>query len=332
MKYRTLGKTGLKVSEIGFGAWAIGGPAMAGDIPIGWGDVKEEESIRAIAKARELGINFFDTADFYGLGHSEELLGKVLKPFWNEIILATKVGHELLSDGTIKLNYSKNYIIEACERSLKRLQKDVIDVYQLHSARMIHLEQGECIEAMEKLQQDGKIRYWGISLNTFEPDAEAEFLMKHKIGDTFQVVFNIINQIAYKNVIKKAAENNYGIIARMPLQFGLLTGKFSKKTKFDKNDHRKFRLPPEVLDLAIEKLDLVWKIAEKYNVSKTNFALSFILNHSEVSTVIPGIKTVKQAEENSQDIVKLSEDDLKLLHEYFYSDLIKLVEEFRSAG
>lgn len=332
MNYRTLGKTGLKVSEIGFGAWAIGGPAMAGDIPIGWGDVKVEESIRAISKARELGINFFDTADFYGLGHSEVLLGKVLKPFWNEIILATKVGHELLSDGTINLNYSKNYIIEACERSLKRLQKDVIDVYQLHSARMIHLEQGECIEAMEKLQQDGKIRYWGISLNTFQPDGEAEFFFEHNIGHTFQVVFNIINQVAYENVLKKAAENNYGIIARMPLQFGLLTGKFSKETRFDKNDHRSFRLTPDILELASDKLVLVWEIAENYRVSKTNFALSFIINHREVSTVIPGIKTVRQAEENSQDIIILSEDDLKLLHEYFKSDLIKLVEKFRSAG
>lgn len=327
MDYRTLGKTELKVSDVGFGAWAIGGPAMAGNIPIGWGDVNDEDSRKAIRKAFDLGINFFDTADFYGLGHSEELLGKVLKPHWNDIILATKVGHELLADGTINLNYSKKYIIDACEKSLRRLQKETIDLYQLHSARTIHLEQGECIVAMEQLQQEGKIRFWGISLNTFYPEAEANYLIENKIGHSFQLVFNIINQKALVEVIPKAAENNYGIIARMPLQFGLLTGKFSKETKFEENDHRSFRLPKNILNLALEKLEMIWPIAEKYKISKTSLALSFILSHPQISTTIPGIKIEKQAEENTKDIIQFEKDDLDFLHEYYKTDLHQVVHE-----
>ena len=144
MKYRKFGKTNLNVSEVGFGAWAIGGPAMAGDIPIGWGDVNDKTSIEALKKALDLGINFYDTADFYGLGHSEELIGEL----WgnrDDIIVASKVGHRLDSDDNIYLDYSKEYIIEACELSLKRLKRESIDFYQLHAAKMEHLEMANAL-------------------------------------------------------------------------------------------------------------------------------------------------------------------------------------------
>ncbi len=332
MNYRLFGKTELKVSEVGFGAWGIGGPSMAGNTPIGWGKVDDEESKKAILKSVDIGINFFDTADFYGLGHSEVLLGEVFNKKWNEIVLATKVGHELLDDGSINLNYSKKYIITSCENSLKRLKKEVIDLYQLHSAKLLHLEQGECIEAMELLKEQGKIRYWGISLNTFHPEPEAEFFMEKKIGDSFQVVFNIINQKAYFNVIKKGSENDYGIIARMPLQFGLLTGKFSKETRFEKDDHRYFRLPPAVLSNAIDEIEPVFKLSEKYGISKTSLAMSFILNHNEISTVIPGIKTDNQAVENSKNIIKIDQTDLDFLHQLYTEKLEKLLMEFEQNG
>ena len=193
MIYRKFGKTDLTVSEIGFGAWGIGGPSMAGEIPIGWGKVDDGISVSALKKSFDRGINFYDTADFYCLGHSEELIGNV---FGNrqDVIVASKVGHRINNDGTIRLDYSKNYILEACEKSLKRLKRGSIDYYQLHSAKLDHLENGECIEAMEKLKDEGKIRYWGLSLNTFNPFPEAEFLMKKKLCDGFQIVFNIINQ------------------------------------------------------------------------------------------------------------------------------------------
>lgn len=328
MKFRNLGKTGLKVSEIGFGAWAIGGPAMAGKIPIGWGNVDDEESKKAILKAIERGINFFDTADFYGLGHSEEILGEVLHPKWNDIVLATKVGHELLPNGNINLNYSKNYILNACERSLKRLRRDFIDVYQLHSAKVEHLENGECIEAMEELKKQGKIRFWGISLNTYNPEPEMRFMAEKYIGDTIQVVLNVINQIALDEVIPLANKFNYGIIARMPLQFGLLTGKFSENTIFSKNDHRSFRLNPYLLRESLNKLKPYFDMAKKYKINPTTLALSFVMSHENISTVIPGIRTEVQAILNTEELIKIDNDDLEILHTYGKTKYKELINEY----
>ncbi len=328
MEYRVLGKTNLRVSEVGFGAWAIGGPAMAGNIPIGWGKTDDNESKKAILKAIERGINFFDTADFYGLGHSEELLGEVLHNKWNDVILATKVGHELLPDGKINLNYSKDYILKACEKSLMRLKRDYIDVYQLHSAKVEHLENGECIEAMEILKQQGKIRFWGISLNTFKPEPEMKFLVKRNLGETIQVVFNVINQIALKDVIPLAAEKNYGIIARMPLQFGLLTGKFNENTTFSSDDHRSFRLNQYLLKKSIETLKHYFDIAKRYKVDPALFAMSFVLNHKEISTVIPGIRTEEQAILNTREKIKIKYEDLNFLHKMGEREYLELVNEY----
>ncbi len=330
MEYRKFGKTDLMVSEVGFGAWGIGGPAMAGDVPIGWGKVDDRQSVKALNTALDMGVNFYDTADFYGLGHSEELIGKT---FGNkqDVIIATKVGHRLGKDGKIFLDYSKSHILNACDKSLKRLKRETIDYYQLHSARMEHLEQGECIEAMEQLQKEGKIRYWGLSLNTFSPETEANFLMERNLGQGFQIVFNLINQRGL-SVIKKAHAAGYGLIARMPLQFGLLTGKFDKHTRFAKNDHRAFRLPPPVLETAADDLEEIWKRAEKSHYSKTAYALSFILSFQEVSTIIPGIKTPKQAKLNTTGISKLSKSDLDFLENFYHEKLYKLVELMEQLG
>lgn len=302
---------------------------MAGNVAIGWGHVDDETSKKAIAKAVELGVNFFDTADFYGLGHSEELLGNVFKGKWNDIILATKVGNTLMEDGSAGINYSKEYILQACEKSLKRLNKEAIDVYQLHSARMQHLQNGECIEAMEQLQKEGKIRYWGISLNTFEPQQEAKFFIEHQIGHTFQIAFSIINQIALKEVFPAAIENQYGIIARVPLHFGLLTGKFTKSKTFPQNDHRSNRLNPDLLNLSLDKLDKVFALAEKRKIAKDYFAMSFILSHAGVSSIIPGIRNEAQAIANVKEFAPLSEEDIEFLHDYYTSDLESLMEAYR---
>ena len=322
MNYRKFGNTDLTISEIGFGAWGIGGPAMVGDLAIGWGDVNDETSIKALKKSFDLGINFFDTADFYGFGHSEELIGKV---FGNrdDVIIATKVGHRVENENII-LDYTKAHIIKSCDESLKRLKREQIDFYQLHSAKLEHLIDGQCIEAMLDLQQKGKIKYWGISLNTFNPYPEAEFLIDKNLAQGFQLVLNIINQRSLK-LIKLASEKGYGIIARIPLQFGLLTGKFKKGTRFDKNDHRHFRLPPQFLVELIDALDDVWRISEKYNVDKTTFALSFIMNHPGVSTVIPGIKTPEQAEKNTKSLIKIDEEDMNIIYKMFDQKFDKLV-------
>jgi len=330
MKYRKFGNTDLLVSEIGFGSWAIGGNTFIGNTPIGWGVSDDKESEKAILKSVDIGINFFDTADFYGLGHSEVLLGKVLekKP---DIMIGTKVGHRAINN-TIQLDYSKNYIIEACHKSLKRLKRKVIDFYQLHSARMVHLENKECIEAMEQLKKEGKIRYWGISLNTFNPGPEGEYLMQDKTGDGFQLVFNLINQKAFPLMIQ-AQKNGYGLIARMPLQFGLLTGKVSNEKIFSKDDHRNFRLNTVIITKINKILDnKVWKLCNKYAVNKVSLALSFILSFDSVSTVIPGIRTATQAAENTAGIVKLDKEDLMFLQSLYQTDWKSVVNIMEKLG
>ena len=330
MEQRPFGKTNLTVSAIGFGAWGIGGPAMAGTTPIGWGDVDDATSIAALTRAFERGITFFDTADFYGLGHSEELIGKVFGNR-NDVRIASKVGHRLREDGSIVLDYSKDYILEACEKSLKRLRRDRIDYYQLHSAKVSHLAQGECIEALERLKHQGKIGFWGVSLNTFHPEPEANFLIDHHLGDGLQLVLNILNQRALP-IIEKASAAGYGIIARMPLQFGLLTGKFTRATTFSANDHRAFRLPPSILDRALEALEEVWPAAEERGISKASFSLSFCASIAGVSTVIPGIKTPEQVERNTADILPLKKGELKKLDLLFKNKLSSVVEAMEKEG
>lgn len=327
MNYRQFGKTNLQVSEVGFGAWAIGGAAKVGVTPIGWGHTDDKASIKAIHAAINAGINFFDTADFYGLGHSEELIGHALKGN-KDMIIATKVGHRNM-DEKIVADYSKQYIIEACEKSLQRLQRDAIDYYQLHSARLPHLQSGECIEAMEQLKQQGKIRYWGLSLNTFSPAPEADYLLDHNASDGFQLVFNLINQRAM-TTIQKAATKGYGIIARMPLQFGLLTGKFSASAQFESTDHRSFRLTEEIISKSYKLLEEnVWPLGEKEGLSKTSLALSYILSFPEISTVIPGIRTAEQVEANTTGIKQLSAENKTYLQQLSaeWEAIVQLMEQ-----
>jgi aryl-alcohol dehydrogenase-like predicted oxidoreductase len=329
MEQRKFGTTDLNVSIVGFGAWGIGGPAMVGATPIGWGDVDDAVSKQALRKSKELGINFYDTADFYGLGHSEELIGSV---FGNsaEVIVATKVGHRATPENTIMLDYSKRHIVEACEKSLKRLRRDRIDYYQLHSAKLANLQQEECIDAMEELKRQGKIRYWGLSLNTFKPVPESDFLMNGKHGDGFQLVYNMINQRAAE-VIDKAKTNGFGVIARMPLQFGLLTGKITAETIFASNDHRSFRLTGEIIEASLKGLRNIWDMAEEKGISKTTLAMSFCAASPGVSTIIPGIKTPAQAETNSI-IVPLNDSEMKMIHDAYQEHLNTVVTMMEKQG
>lgn len=331
MNYRQFGNTDLQVSEIGFGAWGIAGPAMAGNIPIGWGAVDDRESRAALQTTFDRGVNFFDTADFYGFGHSEKLIGEV---FGNrpDVIIASKVGQRLGANDSIQIDYSREHIFKACEDSLHRLKRDQIEFYQLHVARMQHLEDGECIRAMQDLQAAGKIRYWGISLNTFAPEPEADFFMDQKLGHGFQLVLNLINQKAV-NLMQEAGRAGYGIIARMPFQFGLLTGKLSRSTTFEANDHRSFRLTPDVLSHSLDVLEPIWDtFQKKYNMSPLELALSFILSFPEVSTVIPGIKTVEQAKLNTSPGVLLDESDREWLQSLYVEQFKNLLAEMQQKG
>ncbi len=329
MQYRKFGNTDLLVSEIGFGSWAIGGSANVGGVEIGWGPSDDAISVKAINAALEAGINFFDTADFYGLGHAETLLGNTLAGNKN-VLIASKVGQKVGADGKIQIDYSKDHILQACDLSLQRLKRDHIDFHHLHVARMTHLEQGECIEAMQLLQQQGKIRYWGISLITFNPFPEAAFFMKNHLGNGFQLVFNLINQKALP-VMEAAAAKGYGIIARMPLQFGLLSGKINEDTVFSSDDHRSNRLVPTIIRSVLDIMnDQIWPLLNKYDTTAAGLALSYILSYPEVSTVIPGIRTPEHVALNTRHIVDLQPEDqlfLRNLYDTHWQGVMELMEK-----
>lgn len=329
MQYRKFGNTDLLISEIGFGAWAIGGGAMIGNTAIGWGDVDDQVSERAIRQAIDNGINFFDTADVYGLGHSEDVLGRSLAGNKN-VVIATKGGN-VSRDERFTTDYSKKHLIKACEQSLRRLKRDSIDLYQLHSARLTQLQEGECIDAMDELQKKGMIRYWGLSLNTFDPAPEAEFLLHNGMANGFQLVLNIINQKAL-TLLQKASESGYGIIARMPLQFGLLTGKFDSWSTFAANDHRHKRLTKEIIEKSMLLLGPVWKLCEKYAINKAQLALSYILSHTAVSTVIPGIRTADHVMQNTVGLARLSDEDVQMIEQMGQNELIPLMKLMQQQG
>jgi aryl-alcohol dehydrogenase-like predicted oxidoreductase len=329
MQYRKFGKTSLTVSEIGFGAWAIGGDATIGNTAIGWGPSDDAVSAKALHAALDAGINFFDTADIYGLGHSEDLIGKHLAS-QKDLVIATKAGNVARNE-EFTIDYTKNHILNACEASLKRLKRDVIDFYQLHTARLNHLQNGECIEAMQQLQKEGKIRYWGLSLNTFEPFAEAEFLLENQLGQGFQLVLNLINQKALP-LLAKASAQGYGIIARMPLQFGLLTGKFDQQASFAEKDHRKNRLTANVIEQTQKALEPVWALCAKYQCSKTQLALSYILSYPETSVVIPGIRTPQQVSANTEGLFQLDPEDRVLIESLGTGEFIQLMALIRQQG
>jgi aryl-alcohol dehydrogenase-like predicted oxidoreductase len=301
MEIRPFGTTDLRVSVVGFGAWAIGGAAMAGPTPIGWGRSDDGTSLDALRRAFDLGITFYDTADFYGLGKSEELIGRA---FGNSdgVVIATKVGHRIAEGGGVALDYSADHVRAACEASLRRLKRDAIDYYQLHSARMEHLEAGECIEEMERLREAGKIRYWGLSLNTFHPEPEAAFLLDRGLGGGFQLVLNVLNRRALP-VIERARAAGVGVIARMALQFGLLTGAVRRGQTFPEDDHRSFRLDAEIIARTLDLMEPFWKRTEAMGVTPTQAALSYAAAVPGVSTVIPGIRTREQAERNAAGVV-----------------------------
>lgn len=324
MEYRKFGNTDLLTSAIGFGAWAIGGGAMIGETAIGWGAADDAVSVKAIHAALDAGINFFDTADIYGLGHSEMLLGKTLRGN-KEALIASKAGNVARGD-LFTVDYSGEHILIACEASLRRLQRDHIDFYQLHTARLSHLQEGACLHAMQTLQRQGKIRYWGLSLNTFEPEPEAGWLMERNAGNGFQLALNLLNQKALP-LLRPAADKGYGVIARMPLQFGLLTGKFDNGIFFDKTDHRHKRINPAIIKATNNALAPAWDLCGKYNCSKTQLALSFILSYDEVSVVIPGIRSPQHVRDNTSGLIRLDASDKKMIEGLELDEVMGMVRK-----
>ncbi len=288
MKYRPLGKTGLKVSEVGFGAWQIGGNAHGNS----YGPTDDRTSKLAIEKALEMGCNFFDTADVYGHGHSEQLLGEVLSGRREDVIIATKVGGDFYH-GTPRMNFNSDYVAFALERSLERLQTDYVDLYQLHNPQVQLIKNPKLYEPLEKLKDEGKIRHYGISVHDPQEGIEA---VRHGRPESVQAVFNILRQDAKRSLFQAMREKDVGIIAREPLSNGFLAGKVGADSSFPKGDIRRDFPTSYKIQVtgAVEKLMFL----QSKHRTMAQACLRFILDHKEVSTVIPGIKSVEQAEED----------------------------------
>ena len=295
MQYRTLGRTGIRVSEIGFGAWAIGGSAEASGVPIGWGKSSDDDSMAAIRRARDLGVTFFDTADSYGFGRSESLLGIVLSRHRKDVVIATKVGVVRTSTGDLRKDFSKQHIYHAVYGSLKRLRSDYIDVYQMHNPTIDDLQRGEIQEVMEQLQDDGKIRFWGVSISTVQEGLE---IVRRGWGHTLQVLYNVLNQAPADELMPLAKERGFGVIARVPLASGLLTGKYREGATFPADDIRQSFLTSRRLSEVTQRVDEVKAIVGGTARSIAEGALRFVLANDTVSTVIPGARTARQVEAN----------------------------------
>src|SRR5438874_6162429 len=295
MQYRTLGNTGIKVSEIGFGGWAIGGATDASGTPLGWGRTNDDESLAAIRRARDLGVTFFDTADSYGFGRSESLLGIVLSRKRQDVVIATKVGVTRSADAALKKDFSKQHIFQAIDGSLRRLRTDYVDLYQAHNPTTEQLRREEIQEAMERLQEIGKVRYWGVSISTNEEGIE---IINRGWGHALQVLYNVLNQSPANELLPLAKQKGYGIIARVPLASGLLTGKFRIDTAFPADDVRQNFLTPKRLEEALRRVDEVKSIVGGGAKSLADAALQFVLANDAVSTTIPGARNVRQVEMN----------------------------------
>ena len=323
MKLRPLGKTGINVSEIGFGAWGIGGKM--------WKGSDDKESMIALQKAAELGVNFFDTALEYGDGHSEQLIGKLVRTVAGKIYVATKIppkNRQWPARPGVPFNeaFPKNYILESAEQSLKNLRMECIDVLQFHVWSDEWAGADEIWEAVRLLKSEGKIKAFGISVNDHQP---ASVLKAAKTGliDTFQVIYNIFDQSPEEELFPYCQKNNIGVIARVPFDEGGLTGRLRPDTVFPKNDWRNdyFRgeRKQQVND-RVEKLKLLLGAEAK---TLAELALRFILSRPAVSTVIPGMRTISNVETNTavSDGKYLSEKLLKELKKHkwarnFYGD------------
>jgi aryl-alcohol dehydrogenase-like predicted oxidoreductase len=305
MQYRALGRTGFQVSTISFGAWAIGGS---------WGEVDDQDSLAALHKAVDLGVNFFDTADVYGDGRSECLLARLRRERGEEIIIATKAGRRL--DPHEAAGYNRRNLTAFVERSLKNLETDALDLVQLHCPPTDVYYMPEVFGILDNLVRQGKLRHYGVSVERVE---EALKAIEYPEVKTVQIIFNIFRQRPAELFFKEALGRQVGILARVPLASGLLTGKITAETSFSPDDHRSFNRHGESFDRgetfsgvdfevalgAVERL----KALAPPGMSLAGLALRWILMHEAVTCAIPGAKRPDQVEENAAaaDLPPLSE-------------------------
>jgi len=306
MNYRPLGRTGWKVSDISFGAWAIGGA---------WGNVSDDESLAALNQAIDSGVNFIDTADVYGDGRSERLIAQLKKTRKDEIIVATKAGRRLPKQTVA--GYSRENLNGWVDRSLKNLSTNTIDLVQLHCPPTELYNRAEVFGMLDDLVKAGKVRYYGVSVEKVE---EALKAIEYPNVQTVQIIFNCFRQKPAETFFPKAKEKRVGILARVPLASGMLTGKLRADSQFASDDHRNFNRHGEHFDVGetfsgvdykagLEAVEELRKLVPA-GTSMTQFALRWILMFDAVTCAIPGGKRPGQVAENSQasDLPALSAD------------------------
>lgn len=324
MKYRQLGETDLNISEVGFGAWTVA--------TNWWGKIEEPEGISLLTKAFDLGINFFDTGDTYGLGYGEEIIDKALHDQRHEIIIGTKFGYDFYANTSREghterpQKWTPGFIKYACEQSLKRLNTDYIDLYQLHNPKMDALENDEIYDVMDELVKEGKIRYYGFAIG---PDIgwleEGATAIQERHAKAMQIIYSMLEQEPTREWFPLAEKEKTGFITRVPHASGMLDGTYNKDTVFDPSDHRSHR-KQEWLDMTLKKVDQLEFLTENMESTIAQIAIKFALSGPMVSSVLPNITNVPQLEEfaatsETEDIPQDFLDRvIELYDENFYVD------------
>ncbi len=293
MKYRKLGRTGIEVSEVGYGAWGIGG--------VQWQGGDDDEAKRALNLAIDQGLNFIDTALAYGGGHSEELVGQVARARKERIYIATKVPPKNMEwpARAMPLHdvFPYDYIIECTEKSLRNLGVDCLDIQQLHVWHDNWAHQNEWLDAFMKLREQGKVRYFGLSLNDYQPANAIEVL---KLGyiDTVQVIYNIFEQAPEDELYPVCQQQHVGVLARVPFDEGGLTGAITPDVTFPEGDFRNWFFQGKRKQKVFDRVEKLKEMLGAEAATLAELALRFTLHHDAVSTVIPGMRTTKHVTAN----------------------------------
>jgi len=321
MEQRMLGGSGIAVSPLGLGCWAIGGPFTMDDRQDGWGQVDDAESIRALRCAVELGVTLFDTADAYGTGHSEEVLGKALKDVRHDVVIATKGGftYDRGKRALTGQDWSPAYIRRALEASLSRLKTDYVDLYQLHTGSIPVEAVAPVFDEMERLKREGKLRVYGWSTYTRE---NVERFAAETRGSVIQTKANLFSYDA--EAVAACDRLGFACLNNSPLAMGFLSGKFSQATRFDANDVRASAFDwTEYFENGKPKPEFLARMARVRDVltsggrTAAQGALAWLWAKSGANIPIPGFKTVAQAEENARAMAfgPLNEEQLRQIDE-----------------
>jgi aryl-alcohol dehydrogenase-like predicted oxidoreductase len=308
MNLRPLGNTGLRISEIGFGAWGIGANQ--------WRGGTDEESLAALRRAIELGINFIDTALAYGEGHSERLTGQVVREAGATVYVATKIPPKnrlwpARPGIGIEEVFPYDYAVQSTETSLRNLGLERIDLEQFHVWNPEWLDRDEWRRAIEDLKRAGKVRFFGISINDHQPDSALEIIRTGLI-DTVQVIYNVFDQTPERNLFPLCQERGIGVLARVPLDEGALAGAVTPETEFDPQDFRAWYFRGERKAEVAAKVEALRRDLAGVPGTLAEFALRFTITHPAVSTVIPGMRKLRNVE-SSAGVSALGPLDERLL-------------------